>query len=164
MTRLLDFADRERVIAWRPVNDVVMGGRSGSTFLPTGNGTAVFSGRVSLENGGGFASVRSDLQQPIPATAAGVRLSCRGDGKLYKLSLRTDRSHDGFSWQVRFTTVAEAWTQHSFRWEDFRPSWHGQPRPDAGSLTPDRVVRIGLLIADRQEGPFSLELAWIDLL
>ena len=45
---------------WRNVDDVVMGGVSSSS-MRIEEGVAVFKGEVSLENNGGFASVRSGV-------------------------------------------------------------------------------------------------------
>jgi len=55
---LFDFMAATKVPGWQVVNDDVMGGVSASNFGVT-NGAAVFRGAVSLENNGGFASVRS---------------------------------------------------------------------------------------------------------
>ena len=55
---LFDFTTATNSTAWQIVNDDVMGGVSTSRFQVRTNG-AVFSGVVSLENNGGFASVRS---------------------------------------------------------------------------------------------------------
>jgi hypothetical protein len=38
------------------------------------------------------------------------------------------------------------------------PSWRGRPVPDAPPLDTARLRQIGLMIADRQEGPFALAL------
>jgi monofunctional biosynthetic peptidoglycan transglycosylase len=56
---LFDFDDPLRVSAWEAVGDPVMGGASTSRFAPLPGGMAAFSGVVSLDRGGGFASVRS---------------------------------------------------------------------------------------------------------
>jgi hypothetical protein len=39
---------------------------------------------------------------------------------------------------------------------EFRPSFRGRAVPDAPPLDPARVRQVGLLIADRQAGPFAL--------
>lgn len=58
-TVLLDFDDAADVRLWTSVNDVVMGGVSRSEVTQAQPGIARFSGIVSLENSGGFASVRT---------------------------------------------------------------------------------------------------------
>lgn len=51
---LFDFTNSTPVSAWQVVNDAVMGGISASRFQYSTNGTAIFSGEVSLENNGDF--------------------------------------------------------------------------------------------------------------
>jgi hypothetical protein len=56
---LLKFDQPGEAKQWRIVNDDVMGGMSQSSFAQTPEGRAIFKGEVSLENYGGFASVRT---------------------------------------------------------------------------------------------------------
>lgn len=56
-TRLFDFA-QESAEEWIVVNDGVMGGVSRSAFVDSESGYASFQGVMSLDNNGGFASVR----------------------------------------------------------------------------------------------------------
>lgn len=59
----VDF-DRESTLEnWFTVDDVMMGGRSNSTVQINGQGHAVFSGNVSLENNGGVASLRLEIDK-----------------------------------------------------------------------------------------------------
>src|SRR5512143_1635672 len=87
---LLDFADPRGAGAWESIGDRVMGGRSTGTFTSTPGGPAVFLGEISLENGGGFASVRSAPGAFDLSRHHGLVLEVRGDGRSYKLSIRTD--------------------------------------------------------------------------
>ena len=43
----------------------------------------------------------------------------------------------------------------------FVPTFRGRVLTDVPPLNPAGVVSVGLLISDKQEGPFKLELAWI---
>ncbi|MFO8147138.1 MAG: CIA30 family protein, partial [Gillisia sp.] len=60
MSRLLlfDFSSTDDWSGWEVENDVVMGGNSSSKLERSVDGNAIFKGRVSLENNGGFASVQ----------------------------------------------------------------------------------------------------------
>jgi len=160
MQTVVDFSDPEQVAAWQPVNDVVMGGCSQSQLRIGAAGTGLFSGRVSFDNGGGFASVRCNRLRQSLTGSSGLRLRFRGDGKSYKFNLRTDTRLDSINWQVRFTAT-DAWQEQSFTWAEFRPTRHGRELPETPPLEPAAVVGLGLLIADRQEGEFCLELTWI---
>jgi monofunctional biosynthetic peptidoglycan transglycosylase len=158
---LHDFRNPGAVGRWEPIDDVVMGGLSSSDLEPTGRGTAVFSGRVSLENNGGFASIRSAPQGWDLGTYAGIALRVRGDGRTYKLNLKTDGGLDGVLYRVSFETVAGEWQTVRFPFAAFEASFRGGPVPDAPPLNPKRIVSMGFLISDRQAGPFRLEIAWL---
>ena len=66
---------------WMAVNDGVMGGVSRSRPEVSSRDTLVFTGNLSLENNGGFASVRH-VSEPFELDqGAGVLLRVKGDGK-----------------------------------------------------------------------------------
>ncbi len=144
--------------AWTSVDDGVMGGRSSSRTVRTGDGTMLFLGEVSLENNGGFASIRSAPQQHDLAGTSGIVLRVRGDGKRYRVNLRTDAGFDGVQYQAAFTTIDGVWQDVDLDFARFEPRLRGRPVPAASPLDPARIVTFGLLIADRQAGRFRLEL------
>jgi Complex I intermediate-associated protein 30 (CIA30) len=76
---LFDFQAPNNSPAWRSVNDDVMGGVSTSSFQILTNGGAVFSGVVSLENNGGFASVRSSPARHDLTGSRSFVIRLRGD-------------------------------------------------------------------------------------
>lgn len=143
------------------VDDRVMGGRSVSRFRITPSGTGVFEGVVSLENNGGFASVRSGIENVDLGGAKGVEIRAWGDGSRYRLALRNDRRLSGINYFHDFEPPPEDWTEIGLPFSDFRPSVRGRTPPNAPPLDPRRIRQIGLMIADRQAGPFRLEIAWI---
>lgn len=163
MAKLIDFAEIQQISCWQGGNDLVMGGLSSSLMLPTEQGTGVFSGNLSLENQGGFASVRCNHLAFSLEPYAGLAIRCLGDGKRYKLNLRSDTSLAAINWQVGFETRLE-WQEQQFLWAEFRPTRHGREVSDPPRFDPAAMIGIGLLIADRQEGPFRLELEWIKAL
>ncbi len=155
---LLDFSDPRSVALWNPINDGVMGGVSLSQLRYDPAGHADFAGHVSFENNGGFASVRCQASDLGRKDVTAYLLEVRGDGKRYKLNLRTDNSFDGVNYQAQFDPPAGMWTTCRLASADFLPSWRGRPVPDAPPLDTSSVRQIGLMIADRQEGPFLLAL------
>ncbi len=157
MTSLLfDFSDPEAATLWNPINDGVMGGISQSQLRYDPAGHAVFAGQVSFENNGGFASVRCQPTDIGRRDVTAYLLDVCGDGKRYKLNLRTDNSFDGINYQAQFHPPAGIWATCRLASADFVPSWRGRPVPNAPPLDSVRVRQIGLMIADRQEGPFAL--------
>ena len=157
---LVDLADPDPP-RFVPVDDPVMGGRSASRFRRTGEGTGIFEGVLSLKNDGGFASVRARIESTDLSAGAGVRLRVRGDGQRYRLLLRNDQKISGLKYVQDFGTRKGKWEEIYLAFRDFRPSLRGWEPPDARSLDTTRIRQVGLMIAEEQEGPFRLELAWI---
>jgi hypothetical protein len=155
-TTLLDFDAEADATLWRPVDDVVMGGVSRSAFEQAEPGIARFSGHVSLENFGGFASVRTPPRDWDAAGARAFLLHVRGDGKTYKFTVRTGDGFDGIQYQARFGTPAGEWTEVRLPVRDFVATFRGRKVPFAPSLDPARVRALGLMISDKQAGPFEL--------
>ena len=157
---LFDFQTATNTAAWQVVNDDVMGGVSTSSIRLT-NGAAVFQGEVSLENNGGFASVRS---LPAPHDVAGCDtfvIRVRGDGRRYQFTARTDRRFDSAIYQSVFPTKKGEWEEHRLPMKDFVPTFRGRVLSSQPPLDPARVKSVGFLIADRQDGPFRLEIGWV---
>jgi monofunctional biosynthetic peptidoglycan transglycosylase len=143
---------------WTVVNDGVMGGRSTSTVQEDPTGTIVFAGDVSLENNGGFASVRLPIAESDLSAFGGLRLRLRGDGNRYQIRLRTDDRFDGIAYSARFRTTGD-WETVEIPYAAFEPTFRGVRPRGAPPLDPSRIRQLGFLIADEQAGPFRLEVA-----
>lgn len=91
---------------WGAVDDVVMGGVSQSNFYLTDN-QAIFTGYVSTDNNGGFASVRTrNFTPPLDLSQfEGIELHLQGDGKRYKFITRCEGQWDGISYCHSFDTI-----------------------------------------------------------
>ena len=162
-SRIMDIVDfsQPESLPWSIVNDGVMGGRSSSDLERTGEGTALFKGFVSLENNGGFASVRARLESVDLSVYEGVTVRFRGDGRRYQVRFRMDGSFDGVAYQTEFATTAGEWTEVTLPFRGFMPSFRGRVPRGAGPLEPALIRQMGFLIGDKKEGPFQLEIAWV---
>ncbi len=137
-----------------------MGGVSRAEMSVSG-GVGVFDGVVSLERNGGFASARSEVGDFDLSRYEGLEVRVRADGKRYGLRLRTTAAFDGVSYQVDFAPEAGTWCELRFPFESFTPVFRGHPVPGHPPLDASAIRTFGLMISDRQEGPFRLELDWI---
>lgn len=161
MTYLIDFQDPAESRRWRAINDNVMGGISrGSMRVEASVG--VFSGETSLANNGGFASVRRDPQVFDLSTEAGIAMYVRGDGRSYQLRLYTYQLPQGAAYRAIFQPAAGEWQRIELTWQDFQPMFRGRRLPDLPPIDPAAIDRVGLMIVDRQAGPFRLEVAQIE--
>ena len=152
----------DAVDGWYIVNDGVMGGRSSSEMRHEEGDIAVFEGNLSLENNGGFASVRTEIAAGTLAGATALILRVRGDGKRYQLRLRMGRNFDGVAYGASFETTANQWTTVDLPFEAFRPTLRGFVPRNAWPLDPAQVRQIGIMLTDKQVGPFRLEVAGLD--
>lgn len=160
---LVNLTDAAVVDTWTTVNDPVMGGRSTST-VAVGNGGLVFSGTISLDNNGGFASARSPDDPGIGlratgATSLGVRAT--GDGKIYLLKVNT--AGQAWSYIQRFGTDAGVSRTYELPVSGFQAvGMFLNPAPEAPqNLDPSTISRVSLYILDKQEGPFQLTVSAI---
>lgn len=157
MSGTLFLFDRpQSVAAWGAIDDRVMGGVSRSALRFDPDGHAVFSGVVSPDNNGGFASVRAPVPELPEGAIDAVQITVRGDGRRYKLNLRIDGGFDGINYQVAFDSEAGGWQVLRLPIDAFRASFRGRPVPEAPALRGACIRQLGLMIADRQFGPFEL--------
>ena len=158
--QVIDFEKSSDTNNWIVINDVVMGGVSESSFQVTESGTAVFSGAVSLEYNGGFASANRNPSQFDLSDSDGIRFKVKGDGKKYKISVKNDGSFNGFSYRVEFNTKDGEWLTIDAPFSSFIPMLMGQ-KTSAPPIDRANIKTFGFLISDKQEGPFRLEIDWI---
>jgi NADH dehydrogenase [ubiquinone] 1 alpha subcomplex assembly factor 1 len=157
---IFDFQTVTNPAAWQIVNDDVMGGVSTSDFRLT-NGAAVFQGEVSLENNGGFASVRSSPVRENLSGCDAFVIRVRGDGRRYKFTVRTETGFAAPNYQAEFATKGGEWEEHCLSFKDFVPTFRGRVLTDSPPLSAAKIVSVGILISDKKSGPFRLELSWI---
>lgn len=155
---LFEFLSNEE--AWPNVDDVVMGGAS-SSRMTIEQSIAIFEGKLSLENNGGFASVRSNTFVKDITGLNAVRLRVRGDGKKYQFRIRTSHDFDGVSYQKTFETEKDLWIDVELLFTDFVAGFRGRLLPNEPPIDASKISAFGFLIADKQEGPFRLEIDWI---
>ena len=158
---LVGLDDPAVVNTWTTVNDPVMGGRSVST-VAFGDGGLVFSGTISLENNGGFASARGPADPDIGRRAAGAAaLGVRGtgDGKTYLLKVDTGQ----WSYIQRFATEAGVPRVYDLPVGGFQAvGFRLDPAPWAPqTLDPSTISRVSIYILDKQQGPFQLTVSAI---
>ena len=83
---IFNFTNSSDISEWMVVDDIVMGGRSSGFFQIDKDGHGVFTGEVSLENNGGFSSVRYDFDNMQTNEYTKINIRLRGDGKKYQFS------------------------------------------------------------------------------
>ncbi|SFU74003.1 CIA30 family protein [Halomonas korlensis] len=161
--RLIDFQQEDEAPRWRAINDDVMGGVSRGNMRGE-DGVGVFSGELSLEHGGGFASVRREPEAFALDDVSGLRLYVRGDGRRYQLRVYSNQLIEGAAYRAVFQTRAGEWQRVTLPWHEFEAVFRGRRLEDAPSLDPGTIHQVGFLTVDRRSGPFRLEVAWLETL
>lgn len=146
---------------WTSVNDDVMGGRSDGTFKVTPQGVLEFYGNLSLENRGGFASVRSKPAEINASNFNALDIRLRGDGRPHYCYLRVSDDRFSYSYWAKFDTEAANWKEVLLPLKEFQATWRGRTLPDAPALDANKIRSVGFLIADKKAGPFKLEVDWV---
>ena len=145
--------------AWRSINDGVMGGLSAGGMMQSDEGLR-FTGELSLENNGGFSSVRRPVEHDLSG-ATSVRLEVRGDGREYQFRIRQDSQFDGVAWRAMFATTDE-WQTIEIALSKFIPVFRGRTVAEAGPVIASDIQQIGFLLADKAAGRFTLEIRRIE--
>ena len=155
---LIDFRSAGSDLGWYVVNDNVMGGRSEGDF-ELASGELRFAGRTNTK-GGGFSSIRTKPLELDLSEHAGIRLYVKGDGRRYTWRLTTDARWRGrqISYWADFDTEDGAWSKVDIPFASFIPQFRGT-RLDGPALDPRQITGMGLMIYDKQDGPFELQLA-----
>ena len=145
---------------WYTVDDVVIGGVSNSHVDIIEFNILFFSGSMSLENNGGFSSVRSDWNIIDLSGFDGVLLRVLGDGKVYRLRIRTEETGGDIAYNGAFGTTPEKWIQVYIPFANMVPTYRGIVM-DVGPLDVTSIGSFGLMLSDKQEGDFELQVDWI---
>ena len=136
----------ELALDWEFVADTVMGGVSQGRIRAVtlaGRDATALTGRVSLENDGGFVQMAADLRADgggyDASGFAGIEIDVCGNGETYDLRLRTtDLTRPWQSYRVDFSAPAD-WVTHRFAFADFEAHRTDVP------FDPSGLRRLGIL-------------------
>lgn len=157
---IYDFDKKSNLQDWRIVDDVVMGGKSSSTFTLNADGLGVFKGSISLENNGGFSSVHYKFQKIQVKEFNKVSIKLKGDGENYQFRVKAS-SDTYYSYIAPFSTSGE-WQEIEISLADMYPSFRGK-RLDQPNFSNDYIEEITFLIGNKKDEAFKLLIDYIVL-
>mgnify|MGYP002700193741 FL=1 len=150
---LFDFTPQGNLDRWAVINDGVMGGLSKGSLEITPEGHGKFSGSVSLENYGGFTSIRCAVADIAVTESSTVQLRVKGDGKNYQFRVK-HKARDYQSYITTFSTTGE-WETIEMPLSDLYPSWRGQ-KLDMPNFDQSSINEFTILIANKRNENFEL--------
>lgn len=157
---LFDFEKGSDLANWNIVDDVVMGGRSDGGLRINDEGHAVFQGKVSLENNGGFSSLRYNFRQKKVAAYSNVVIRLKGDGKRYQFRVKSNR-YDRHSYIYYFETTGD-WQTIKVPLSEMYPTFRGR-QLNMPNYPGKEMEEIAFLIGNKKAEAFSLEIDRIGL-
>ena len=150
---LFDFSPESDLNNWQVVDDVVMGGRSDGQFSLNEQGHGVFEGRVSLENNGGFSSVRHRFESKSLSGQQKFVLRLKGDGKRYQFRAKTSQS-DRHSYIYYFETTGD-WQTVEIPFQEMYPAFRGR-KLKLPNFPGEQAAEIAFLIGNKKAETFKL--------
>ncbi|MDJ0707561.1 MAG: CIA30 family protein [Leptolyngbyaceae cyanobacterium MO_188.B28] len=147
---IFDFRRQSETLGqtWGALDDVVMGGVSASSFQPSPEG-ALFTGYVSTDNSGGFASVRTrNFEPPLNLGGyTGIVLSVKGDGQRYKFFVRDSASWDSMAYAYSFDTVPGQWITVHIPFAEMIPVSRARTVRGAQPLNTTQIASMQLMLS-----------------
>lgn len=161
----IDFGKATGAQDWMIVNDGVMGGLSQSTAIFTNN-SVLFKGSISLKNNGGFAMIRSPKGNYNLSHFKTVKIKFRNKGSKgrgFSLRLTTSELYYKPNYKHMFRSESQDWEIIELSLSDFKEYTLG--RLTASDISKEKmknILRIGIILNDKIEGPFEIEVDYIE--
>jgi len=150
---LVNFKENPTTENWTVVDDIVMGGRSSGSFSLSEEGYGKFYGEVSLENNGGFSSVKYDMKTVSVKPNSTIRIRLKGDGNAYQFRVKDKRRHS-YSYITTFETTGD-WQTLEFTLADLHPTFRGR-KVDLPNFDQNTIEELRFLIGNRKPQEFEL--------
>ena len=158
---IFDFNYTAPVNDWTVVDDVVMGGRSTGQFNIDSEGHGVYSGNVSLENNGGFSSLRYRFEKMRAYENSKIVIRLKGDGKQYQFRVKSNRN-TYYSYTTTFKTSGD-WENIIIDLKDMYPSFRGRTL-NMPHFNENSIEELVFLIGNKKNESFELVLDRIDII
>jgi NADH dehydrogenase [ubiquinone] 1 alpha subcomplex assembly factor 1 len=171
---LFDFQSQEQLSQWVCTSDKTIGGSSSASLEWISPDTARFSGYLSLAKGpdvlrSGYCALRTKTLAPSSVLAMtqhydltefdSLDLVVRGDGRTYIVNIQTEglQLNDMYQCFV-YTRGGPEWQRIRLPFQDFLLTHLGFVQNIQKTFSKARVTHFGLLLADRLDGPFCLDI------
>lgn len=158
---LFDFNEKTNITSWKNLDDVVMGGRSAGRFRINEYGHGVFEGKVSLENNGGFSSIRHRLSSRELKGFSSISIRLRGDKKRYQFRVKSAVT-ERYSYIHYFETSGD-WEIIKIDLSGMYPTFRGRKLPYP-NFPGKEIEEMAFFIGNKTKESFRLEIDWIKIL
>ena len=156
-----DFGSKKNGNDWNIINDGVMGGLSKGNIQFTNN-SLKFSGDVSLENNGGFSSLKSPFHSFDLSSAKKVEIKYRSVGHGIAVTLENSRQFYRPYYKLYLKETQGKWETLKVDIDEFKEYRLG--RSIGRSVSTEilsSIRRIGFITSDKKEGSFEIEVDYL---
>jgi hypothetical protein len=157
-----DFGKSKSGQDWNIINDGVMGGLSQSKATLLDN-SMFFEGNISLENNGGFASVRCPRGKYDLSDYKNVKIRFKSTGRAFAIVLENSTLFYRQNYKHIFESNTNKWVEMTIPLNEFKEYTLGK---ETGKLLTQKVqseiIRIGFILIDKKEGPFEIEVDYLN--
>jgi monofunctional biosynthetic peptidoglycan transglycosylase len=153
----------EKISDWTIISDNVMGGLTKSTLMYTEN-SLLLTGNLSLENYGGFSSVKSKFKQMDLSEYKGIKIKFRSNNQKYAITLEDSRNWTKPYYKGAINEVMQnGWVETMINFSDFETYQIGEPTGEKLKKSVlKNILRVGIMTTEKKEGPFSIEVEYIE--
>ena len=132
-----------------------MGGESEGNFKLNENGNGVYFGEVSLENNGGFSSLRFRFNKKEISNYSKIILKIKGDGKDYQFRVK-DNYRNFYSYISSFSTNKN-WQLIEINLSEMYPGFRGR-KLEMSKFSSSIIEEIAFLIGNKRNESFKIEI------
>ncbi len=150
---IFDFTKEADLKNWYVVNDTVMGGESEGKMGVDDKGNGIFEGHVSLDNNGGFSSIRYNASLIKLKGYSKFVIVLKGDGKAFQFNVK-NKKNEYHSYIITFETTGN-WQTIEIPFSNMIPSFRGRTL-NMANFSGDQLEEIGFLIGNKKAEDFKL--------
>lgn len=154
---------KEKTNNWIKINDGVMGGLSQSNIEYTAN-SIIFSGNVSLDNNGGFVSLRANWGEYDLTKYKGIKIKYRSVGQTFGFMIE-NRRRFYYPYYIAELEASEDWQEIEILWSDLNEYKIG--RKTGKKITDEflrSVIRFGFINTSKKASDFRFEIDYIEFI
>lgn len=157
----IDFGKKGNEQSWQVITDNVMGGLSSGKVELTQKGIKI-SGMQSLENNGGFVSLKSPFALYDLSDYKTMKIRYRSKGIQFGLTLEVDQRFYKPYYKINLAKEPKGWTEVEFAISNFKEYQLGEFTGDtiSNKLLED-IIRIGFITSEKRAGEFEFEVDYI---
>lgn len=148
---------------WVMISDNIMGGVTRSKLEYTNN-SLLLSGSISLDNFGGFSSIKTQFGKYDLSEYKGVKIRFKSTGQQFAFTLENSQNWTRPNFKGDFAAKKEnTWEVVILYFKNFKEYQIGEPT--GNPLNPaslKNMVRLGIITTAKKEGPFSLEVDYVE--